>query len=242
MDVYSDTAERKVINVRRPIGVVACICPWNYPLFTSLQKWAPALTIGNTVIVKPSPYTPLATLHLAAVLKDVFPPGVFNVIAGADTGDFNSGAALTAHPKVRKVSFTGSIATGMRINEAVAGDMKRVTLECGGNDAAIVRADADVAKAAAGVFGSAFANTGQLCCAAKRVFVHESIAEPFTAACVKLAAEAKFGDGFAEGVTHGPINNRMQYDKVSELVEDARKAGANILCGGGRVVGRNPLP
>ena len=115
-DVYSETADRKIVAVRKPIGVVACICPWNYPLFTSVQKWAPALIIGNTVVMKPSPFTPLATLALATALKDIFPPGVFNCIAGADGGAFNVGATLTTHPLVRKVSFTGSTATGKKIN------------------------------------------------------------------------------------------------------------------------------
>ena len=218
-DVYSETPKRKIVAVRRPVGVIACICPWNYPLFTSLQKWAPALTIGNTCVVKPSPFTPLTTLALAAVLKDVFPPGVLNVVAGADNkaAAFNVGAALTAHSLVRKVSFTGSTTTGKRIYATSAPDMKRVTLECGGNDAAIVRADADVAAAAKGIFGSAFANCGQLCCAAKRVYVHDSLLPAFTAEVVRLAGEAKFGDGFSEGVTHGPINNSMQFERVTEV-------------------------
>ena len=142
-------------------------------------------------------------------------------------------AKLTPSPP--KISFTGSIATGKKIYGVAAPDMKNVTLECGGNDAAIVRADADVATACKGIFGSAFANSGQLCCAAKRVFVHESLLEEFKAEAVKLAGEAKFDEGFAQGVTHGPINNKMQFERVSALVEDARAAGAEILCGGKRM-------
>jgi acyl-CoA reductase-like NAD-dependent aldehyde dehydrogenase len=238
VEVYKDTETERIETHRRPIGVVACITPWNFPVFCSVQKWAPALLLGNTVVVKPSPRTPLSMLAIAEILKDVFPPGVFNVVTGEDSQDgFSLSKFLTAHPAVRKVSFTGSIGTGKAIYGSVASDMKRVTLECGGNDPAIVRADADIAAAAKGIFGSAMANTGQLCCAAKRVFVHESIMDQFTEEFTKQAATAKFDDGFADGVTHGPIQNKMQFDRVSELVEDAKVNGANILTGGAATEG-----
>ena len=240
VEVYSDTDECRIETRRAPLGVIACITPWNYPMFCAVQKWAAALVVGNTVVLKPSPFTPLTQLAYAAMVADAFPPGVFNVISGADApGQFNVGAFLTSHPDVSLVSFTGSIATGKRIYEASAPDMKRVTLECGGNDAAIVLPDADVAAAAKGVVGSAFANTGQLCCAAKRIFVHESIAEDFKKAAVAAVAATKFDDGFAEGCTHGPLNNKMQFDKVTELVEDAKATGATVLCGGARMGGEH---
>jgi len=136
-------------------------------LFTAVQKWAPAIVLGNTVVLKPSPFTPLSMLLIGEILADVFPPGVFNVVTGPDGGAFNVGAHLSMHPDVRKVSFTGSTATGKRIFESAARDVKRITLEMGGNDAAIVREDVDVKAVAPKVFFGAMANTGQICCAIK---------------------------------------------------------------------------
>ena len=224
-EVYTDTKERRVEVRRKPIGVIACITPWNFPLFCSVQKWAPAIVLGNTVVHKPSPFTPLTGLRLAELVKDCMPRGVFNVVSGDDKSDFNVGAFLSQHPSIAKVSFTGSGPTGKRIMAACAPDVKRVTLEMGGNDPAIVRADVDVKEAAPKVFAGAFANSGQICCAIKRCFVHESVFDEFKAELVKCAETAKFGDGFEEGVEFGPLNNKMQFDKVSELVEDARTAG-----------------
>eukprot|EP01001_Neometanema_parovale_P005099 NODE_1791_length_1608_cov_129.851852_g1705_i0.p1 GENE.NODE_1791_length_1608_cov_129.851852_g1705_i0~~NODE_1791_length_1608_cov_129.851852_g1705_i0.p1 ORF type:complete len:493 (+),score=153.83 NODE_1791_length_1608_cov_129.851852_g1705_i0:60-1481(+) len=232
IEVYSDTPEYRTEVRRKPVGVVVGITPWNFPVFCSAQKWAAALVLGNTFILKPSPYTPLTNLAIGKLLKDVFPPGVFNVITGADNAGFNVGVHLVNHPKVRKISFTGSGPTGQKIMAACSNDMKRVTLELGGNDPAIVRSDCDVKETAPKVFAGAMGNTGQVCCAIKRVFVHESIFDGFCAELAECAKKAKVGDGFEEGVEFGPLNNKMQFDKVSELVEDAKKNGAKILAGG----------
>jgi acyl-CoA reductase-like NAD-dependent aldehyde dehydrogenase len=225
-------AKNKVEVRRRPIGVTACITPWNFPAFCAIQKWAPAIVLGNACVWKPSPFTPLSGLRIAALVSSILPPGVLNVVTGDDKRPFNVGRHLVEHDDVAAVSFTGSGPTGKRIMAACAPQVKRVVLEMGGNDAAIVRSDVDVEEAAKGVFSGAMANTGQICCAIKRCFVHESLYEPFKAQLVKLANEASVGDGFSEGVQYGPINNTMQLGKVTDLVEDARAAGCEILTGG----------
>jgi len=187
---------------------------------------------GEHVHRKPSPFTPLSTLLIGEILKDVFPPGVFNVVTGSDKFEFNVGAYLSKHPKISKVSFTGSIPTGRKIFANAANDIKRVTLELGGNDAAIILDDVDVDKIAPRVFGSAMANTGQICCAIKRAYVHEKVYDRFVERLAQCAREAKVGDGFEEGVQYGPLNNQMQFERVKELVEDAKKNGATIVEGG----------
>lgn len=227
----------KTVVLHKPIGVVAGITPWNFPIFCAVQKWAPAITMGNSFVLKPSPMTPMTSLRIGEILADVFPAGVFNTVSGDDTASFNVGSHLTVHPDVAKVSFTGSTRTGKQIYEAAGQDLKRVTLELGGNDPAIVRADADIAEAAEGVFQAAFANTGQVCAAIKRVFVHEDIYESFVAEVTANAAKAVTGDGFAEGTEYGPLNNKMQYDRVSELVADALANGATATTGGAPVEG-----
>eukprot|EP01064_Diplonema_japonicum_P017144 TRINITY_DN251_c0_g1_i4.p1 TRINITY_DN251_c0_g1~~TRINITY_DN251_c0_g1_i4.p1 ORF type:complete len:445 (+),score=166.93 TRINITY_DN251_c0_g1_i4:50-1384(+) len=229
--VHMDRPEAKVEVCRKPLGVVAGIGPWNFPLLCLFQKLAPAVVLGNTFVGKPSPFTPLSTLVMTALIKDCFPKGVINMIV-SDDSKFRSGAQLTSHPDIRKVSFTGSVPTGQAIMKACSPDSKRVTLEMGGNDAAIVCKDVDVKKAAAGVFGGAFANTGQICVAVKRAYVHSSIYDEFVKELVANAEATKFGDGMEKGTTHGPLNNKMQFDKVSEFVEDARKSGAKIETGG----------
>jgi acyl-CoA reductase-like NAD-dependent aldehyde dehydrogenase len=200
------------VEIRRvPMGVIAGITPWNFPMFCSVQKWAPSLVLGNTFVHKPSPFTPLTGLRVGALLQNIFPRGVFNVLTGDDSSSFNVGSYLTSHPAIRKISFTGSVPTGKAIMRASADDVKRITLEMGGNDAAIVRADINVKEMAPKVFASAFANTGQVCCAIKRCFVHESVVDEFTremAACAE-AAKAASGDGFTAGVEYGPLNNKV---------------------------------
>jgi len=232
VEVYKDTPKVRIEVRRVPIGVVACICPWNYPIWCTLQKWAPALVYGNTIIVKPSPFTPLTTMMIGELIKDCLPPGVMNVIAGDDKSYFNVGAYLSQHKDIAKVSFTGSGPTGKKIMSSCAKDVRRVTLEMGGNDPAIVREDVDIATTAQKVFNGAFENTGQICCAIKRCYVHQSIFPEFVDEVVKCANKAVVGDGFAKGVAYGPLCNEMQYRKVIELVEDARKNGAKIHCGG----------
>jgi acyl-CoA reductase-like NAD-dependent aldehyde dehydrogenase len=215
--------------VRRPVGVVAAITPWNFPLSMAAWKFAPALRAGNTVVVKPSPYTPLATLRLGEVLRDALPPGVLNIVSGGD----ELGGWMTSHPLVRKISFTGSVATGKKVAAAAAPDLKRVTLELGGNDPAIVLDDVDIEKVAEKLFWSAFRNSGQVCIAVKRVYVPERLHDDLVDALAAKARAAKVGDGMAEGTDLGPINNKPQFERVSELVSDALSNGATAVAGGG---------
>jgi len=232
VDVYADDAKKRVETRRVPVGVVAGITPWNFPLFCGVQKWAPALVLGNTFVWKPSPHTPLASLALGRIVSAAFPRGVLSILTGADGVAFNLGAFLTSHPLIDKVSFTGSVATGKRILRASACDVKRVTLECGGNDAAIVRSDCDVSSVASEIFARAFEHTGQVCCAIKRVFVHGDIAKDFVSALVRCARKAKLGGGLDKATTMGPLCNKMQHERVKDLVDDARKSGGTIECGG----------
>jgi aldehyde dehydrogenase (NAD+) len=226
--VLSDDEKSKTVVVRKPVGVVACITPWNFPVMMAVSKIAPAILCGCTVVLKPSPFTPLTSLILGRIFAEVLPAGVVNVISG----DNQSGELLVRHPNINKVSFTGSVATGKKIMEACSGDLKRVTLELGGNDAAIVREDVDVQKAAEGIIVAAMMNSGQVCAAVKRVYVHESKYAEFCEAAAAAASQCKFGDGFSADVTHGPVNNKMQFDRVKELVEDAKAHGGKVLCGG----------
>jgi len=225
--VQDDDAGRGEI-IRKPVGVVGAITPWNFPLLLASWKLAPALLAGNTVVLKPSPYTPLATLALGAVLRDVVPAGVLNVVSGRDP----LGAAMTAHPVPRKISFTGSIATGKRVAAAAADDLKRVTLELGGNDPAILLDDVEPAAITEKLFQFSFSNSGQVCSAIKRVYVHESRYAEVVEALTERVRAARVGDGFTEGVELGPIQNAPQYARVSGLVSAAIDDGATATTGG----------
>lgn len=233
LEVVQDDANARVEIRRRPLGVVAAITPWNFPLILAAWKIAPALLAGNTVVLKPSPYTPISTLLVGEILRKIVPPGVVNVVSGGD----ELGAWMTTHPVPRKISFTGSVATGKRVMAAAASDLKRITLELGGNDPAIVLPDADPKKVAQRVFWGAFENCGQVCSAIKRVYVHESMYAPFVAALGELAQSVKVGNGMEEGVQLGPVNNKPQFERVGDLVEDAKKHGARIVTGGEPVGG-----
>ncbi|WP_344827080.1 aldehyde dehydrogenase family protein [Actinocorallia longicatena] len=219
--------------VRRPMGVVAAITPWNFPLILACWKIAPALLAGNTMVLKPSPFTPLTTLRVGELFRDVLPAGVLNVVSGRDP----LGAHMTVHPVPRKITFTGSVATGKRVAASAADDLKRVTLELGGNDPAIVLPDADPAAIAAKLFGAAFQNNGQVCSAIKRVYVPESLHDELVEALADQAARTKVGPGLEEGVTHGPLNNRPQFERVAGLVADALSGGARAVTGGKPVDG-----
>ncbi|MFC4913864.1 aldehyde dehydrogenase family protein [Actinomadura gamaensis] len=227
-EVIQDDDAAFVEVVRRPLGVVAAITPWNFPLLLAAWKLGPALLAGNTVVLKPSPYTPLSSLLLGEALRDVLPPGVLNVVSGGD----ELGAWMTAHPVPRKISFTGSVATGKRVAASAAPDLKRVTLELGGNDPAILLDDVDPAAVADRLFGAAFMNNGQVCSAVKRVYAPEAIYDDVVEALAARAREARVGAGTAEGVEYGPINNRPQFERVSELVADAIAGGAKAAAGG----------
>ena len=225
-----DDADRLVIEHRKALGVVAAITPWNYPLHILSGKVAPALLAGNTLVIKPAATTPLTTLKFGALCQAHLPPGVLNVIVD----DNDLGDLLTGHPDVDKVSFTGSTATGMRVMASAGSDLKRVTLELGGNDPAIVLADADIKTTAAGLFGSAFFNAGQSCVAPKRIYAHAAVYE---ALCAELAALARARIvGMQQGSQIGPLQNRAQYEKVCAIVDRAREDGT-IIAGGEKSAG-----
>src|SRR5881628_2163515 len=231
-EVLREDQKVRVTVVRKPLGVTAAITPWNYPVATLVAKIGPAFVTGNTVVAKPSPFTPLSSLALGAVFRAVVPRGTLNVLGGSD----EVGAWMTAHPQVRKISFTGSVPTGKKIMRAAAEDLKRVTLELGGNDPAIVLPDVDPARVAPKLFWGAFTNSGQVCVAIKRLYVHEDVYRPVLEALAQLAKQVKVGDGLQPDTQLGPINNRPQFNRVQELVEDARRAGGTVVAGGA------PLP
>lgn len=230
-EVLQDDETAHVELRRRPLGVVAAIVPWNYPLTSSSWKLAPALRAGNTVVLKPSPYTPLATLRFGELLARVLPPGVVNVISGLD----DLGPLLTAHPQVRKISFTGSTETGKRVAAAAATDLKRVTLELGGNDPAIILDDADPTAIAETLFSRAFENNGQVCSAVKRIYAPRSIYARVVDDLAAIAASRIVGPGSDPRTQLGPLNNQRQLDHVAALVDDARTRGGRIAAGGARI-------
>jgi acyl-CoA reductase-like NAD-dependent aldehyde dehydrogenase len=233
-EVLEDGEDKRVTVLRKPHGVVAAITPWNFPVILLAWKLAPALLAGNTVVAKPSPFTPLSTLLLADVLREVLPPGVFNVV----TGDGAVGAALTKHPGVRKISFTGSVATGKTVMRAASDDVKRVTLEMGGNDPAIVLDDANPDAIVDGLFWGAFMNSGQVCVAIKRLYLPASLHDRVVAGLVERARTVKVGNGLDADTKLGPINNEPQVSKLAAMVDDARKDGAKIEVGGARASGK----
>jgi acyl-CoA reductase-like NAD-dependent aldehyde dehydrogenase len=215
----------RVAVLRAPVGVVGLIVPWNFPITILFMKLGPALWSGNTIVIKPAPTTPLTTLRLADLLSAALPAGVLNTM----TGEGDIGEALVAHPGIAKISFTGSTATGRRVMHAAASTLKRLTLELGGNDAAIVLDDANPDVVAPRLFASAFTNAGQLCAAVKRLYVHRRIYPQVVENLQKLARETKVGIGTAAATQMGPVNNRMQFDRIRGLVDEARAAGANVF-------------
>lgn len=227
VEVVRETEEELILDQRMPLGVVAAIAPWNFPVILLMLKLAPALSVGNTMVAKPAPTTPLTTALLGEVAASILPRGVFNVIIDAN----DLGAQLTAHPDVAKVSFTGSTATGKRVMASAAGTLKRLTLELGGNDAAIILDDADVATVAPKVFDAAMINAGQVCLAVKRVYAPREMVDALCDAFGRLAREAVVDDGRNQGAQIGPVQNRQQYERVLELIEDAKTKGT-IVAGG----------
>ena len=221
--VRDDTDER--VEIRRvPVGVVGAITAWNYPLLLALWKIGPALVAGNTVIVKPSPYTPVATLRLGELARSVLPAGVLQVLAGGD----DLGRALTAHPAINKISFTGSERTGKAIMASAAPTLKRLTLELGGNDAGIVLDDADPAAIAADLYWAALSNCGQVCAGLKRLYVPERLASAIEEALAAVAATIVVGDGTRDYVDMGPVQNEPQLRRVQSLTAAAEQAGAQV--------------
>jgi acyl-CoA reductase-like NAD-dependent aldehyde dehydrogenase len=225
VSVLEDSSIRRVEVHRRPLGVVGAIVPWNFPLLLMAFKLPAALLVGNTVVLKPAATTPLATLLFGELIKDVFPAGVVNVIA--DENDL--GAAMSSHPDIDKISFTGSTRTGRRVMAGAAPTLKRLTLELGGNDPAIVLDDVDPKEVAPKLFDAAFANSGQVCVAIKRLYVHDSIYDEICDELTQLARAAIVGDGLEQGTQLGPLQNKAQFDLVRELIDDARSRGAVIV-------------
>ncbi|MEC3976917.1 aldehyde dehydrogenase family protein [Amycolatopsis sp. H20-H5] len=226
--------ERSEVRIDRiPHGVVAAISPSNFPIILAVTKLAPALLAGNTVVLKPSPLTPLSTLRMGEILSDALPPGVLDVISGG--GDL--GRRLTTHPGVRMISFTGSVATGRAIARDAAGTFKRVVLELGGNDAAIVLPDQDVGEIAEALFGRAMENSGQFCAAVKRVYVARHQQDELAEALAKLARGTRLGNGLDPETDLGPLVSAEQLDWVSTLVREAEEAGARVVAGGAPVPG-----
>lgn len=215
--VFEDETRKDVLK-RLPIGVVAAITPWNWPLMIAIWQIIPSLKMGNTVVIKPSEYTTIASLELFRIINEVLPAGVLNVV----TGDGKIGGHLTAHRDISKIMFTGSIATGRRIIEASMNNMARLTLECGGNDAGIVLPKTDFNAIAEGIFWGSFLNMGQTCAALKRLYVHEDDLDQTVEALTNLTQNFKMGNGLMEDVVLGPIQNKMQYDKVLALIETTK--------------------
>ncbi len=228
VDVLQNDAVARIEVHRKPLGVVASITPWNHPVLIAVWHVMPALLAGNTVVIKPSSYTPLSTLRMVEIANEVLPRGVLNALAG----EGSLGRSMSTHPGIDKIVFTGSTATGRSIMAGSAATLKRLTLELGGNDAAIVLDDAPVEKIAAKLFAKAFVNSGQTCAAIKRLFVHESRHDELADRLATLAREARVGPGDDPTTQFGPLQNRAQLDFVCALAEDARARGGRFLAGG----------
>lgn len=236
VEVIQDNDEARIEVHRKPVGVVGSITPWNWPLMIAIWHIMPALRIGNTVIIKPSEQTPISTLRFVELAQTVLPPGVLNIVTGERNSDV--GLAMTRHPDINKIVFTGSTATGKKIMGNAADNLKRLTLELGGNDAAIVLPDVQPKAMAARIFGAAFHNNGQTCACLKRLYVHESIYEELCAELAQLAQAAVVGNGSKPETQLGPLQNAAQLAVVTTLAEDARANGARFLCGGQRLPGK----
>ncbi|KAK0633797.1 aldehyde dehydrogenase-like protein [Immersiella caudata] len=221
-EVLDDNEERTIYSTRTPLGVVGAIVPWNWPILLGLGKVGPALMTGNTIIMKPSPYTPYCDLKLGELAMSIFPPGVFQVLSGDDS----LGPWLTKHPGVNMISFTGSIATGKRVAASCAKTLKRYVLELGGNDAAIVCEDVEIEKCMPKIATLAFLNSGQICMLAKRIYVHEKIYDQFRDAMVEFTKNnIKTGGGFEPDVIVGPVQNSMQFELVKNMYAEIEKSG-----------------
>lgn len=219
------------------LGVVGAIGPWNWPMMITVWQIAPSLRMGNTVVVKPSEYTPLSVLALAEVYNRHLPEGVLAVVSG----DREVGAAIAGHPGVDKIMFTGSTATGRHIVESSAGNLARLTLELGGNDAGIVLPGTDPAAIAEDLFWGCFINTGQTCASLKRLYVHDSVYEEVIDTLAGMAQAMPMGRGLDEGNVLGPLQNEKQFGIVRDLVDDARERGARVVVGGEAAPELGPL-
>lgn len=211
--------------VKRPMGVIACIVPWNAPIILTLQKITPILLAGNTIVVKPSPTASMGVVTLLTTMAKIFPPGVINVVLG----DSDVGNALTSHPLVRKISFTGGGTTAVTIMKSAAETLKDVHFELGGNDPAIVLDDADLNEVVSKIVEGAFRRTGQFCFAIKRVYIPYDMYDEFYEKVCELTDSYIIGHQSNEEATMGPINNQLQYRRVSELIERLERSGANLV-------------
>jgi len=225
--VLKETESARIVQKQAPLGVIAAITAWNYPMTLLVNKMPPALLAGNTIVIKPAPTTPLTTLLFGALCNDLLPPGVMNVIV--DQNDL--GGLLAQHADIAKVAFTGSTATGKKVMASAATGVKRVTLELGGNDPAIVLDDVDIKTIAPKILAGALVNAGQVCLAIKRVFVHESQYEAMCDELAELAKQVVVGDGLDHHTQMGPLQNKMQFEKAQEYLDDARKHG-KVIAGG----------
>ncbi|GCE44520.1 Aldehyde dehydrogenase [Rhodococcus wratislaviensis] len=227
-EILVDDSERRVISRHTPLGVVGAIVPWNFPILLAVWKIAPALVAGNTIIVKPSPFTPLCDLKLVELVQDLLPPGVLSAVSGDD----DLGKWMTTHPDIAKIAFTGSTDTGRHVMSSAAGTLKRITLELGGNDPAIVLGDVDPVKVAPQIFWAAFQNNAQFCNAAKRIYIHDSVYDAVRDELVKYARTVKVGNGADTDTQLGPIQNLQQYEKVGEYFDDCAANGYTFALGG----------
>jgi len=229
--IPTPAAGKRLLTIKQPIGVVAAITPWNFPIAMITRKIAPAIAAGCTVVLKPAEDTPLCALALAQLAKEAgFPKGVLNVIPSTQAA--NIGKVLTTHPAVKKVSFTGSTEVGKILMEQSSTTVKKLSLELGGNAPCIVFDDADMATAVKGTLASKYRNAGQTCVCANRVLVQRSICEIFLAEYTKAVKQLKVGDGMEEDVTIGPLINEAAINKVKRLLFDATQKGAKITLGG----------
>jgi acyl-CoA reductase-like NAD-dependent aldehyde dehydrogenase len=227
-ETIQDDSAGKIVVRRKPVGVVGSITPWNWPLMIAVWHVMPALRVGCTVVIKPSPFTPLSTLRLVALMNEVLPAGVINVV----TGDAEIGSHMSQHPGIDKMVFTGSIDTGKKIMGSAARMLKRVTLELGGNDAGIVLPGTRIAPLLEKLFWGCFINAGQTCAALKRLYVHEDQYEEVVSAFAEYVSKIPVGNGLDEASLIGPLTNEAQRDKVASMVEEARGSGARIVTGG----------
>ena len=228
-EVVEDTDERRVVTRFTPVGVVGAIVPWNFPILLAIWKIAPALMSGSTMILKPSPYTPLCNLKLVELAQQAFPPGVISALSGGD----DLGVWMTTHPEINKIAFTGSTETGRHVMKSASATIKRVTLELGGNDPAIVLPDVDAKALAPQLFWAAFHNNAQFCNSTKRLYIHEDVYDEVRDALADfITHHVKVGDGAEADTDLGPIQNAMQYGKVQDYFADCHVNGYTFALGG----------
>lgn len=229
----SDRPNETIFLLRKPVGVVAGVLPWNFPFFLIARKMAPALVTGNTIVIKPSEETPINAYEFAKLVAETdLPSGVFNLVGGRGA---TAGDALVSHPDVNLITFTGSVATGSRIMQTAGKNLTRVNLELGGKAPAIVLADADLDLAAKAIYDSRVINTGQVCNCAERVYVERSVHDAFVERLTALFKATRYGDPSVDADLHmGPLVNQMGLEKVEALVEQAKRDGATVVTGGKR--------